>query len=183
MVYQEETFIGKNGAAYTLRSPRFEDAGQMLDYLKTTAAETEYGLSYPEEMDFTVQDEEAMIASFSESENAMMISAFQDGVLVGNALLSAVFEKKKARHRADCSIALLKQVWGQGLGRKMLSELLVFAKQAGYAQVELEVSSTNLSAVNLYQSLGFKIYGERPRSLRLKDGSYVRELLMVLELV
>ena len=41
MRFQEETFIGKNGKIYTLRSPVETDAAQMMDYLKTTAAETD----------------------------------------------------------------------------------------------------------------------------------------------
>ena len=111
-----------------------------------------------------------------------MISAFENGVLVGNALLSGVFDRKKTLHRAEVSIALLRGAWGQGLGRKLLSELIGFAKQAGYEQMELEVTATNLSAVSLYKKFGFVVYGERPRSFKLKDGTYSNELLMVLDL-
>ena len=182
MLHQEEIFAGKNGAVYTLRSPETSDAAQMLAYLKATAEETEYGLSYPEEMEFTVRDEENFIAGFAENERGLMISAFEGGTLVGNALLSGVFDRKKTLHRADVSIALLKCAWGQGLGEKMLSELIAFAKQVGYEQVELEVTSTNLPAVSLYKKLGFVVYGERPRSFKLKNGTYANELLMVLEL-
>lgn len=182
MLYKEETFIGKNGRAYTLKSPETADAAQMLVYLKTTAEETEYGLSYPEEMDFTVKDEENFINEFAENKRGMMISAFENSVLVGNALLSGVFDRRKTLHRADVSIALLKSTWGQGLGWKMLSELIAFAKQAGYEQLELEVTTTNLPAVSLYKKLGFVVYGERPRSFKLKSGTYSDELLMVLDL-
>lgn len=182
MLYREETFIGKNDAVYTLRSPAPADAEQMLVYLKTTAEETEYGLSYPEEMNFTVKDEADFIRGFAESKGSLMISAFDEGVLVGNALLSGVFDKKKAMHRATFSIALLKCAWGQGLGQKMLSELIGFAKRAGYEQLELEVVSTNMPAISLYKKLGFVVYGERPRSFKLKNGTYSNELLMVLDL-
>ena len=182
VLYKEEIFVGKNEVAYTLRSPVPADAEQMLVYLKATAEETEYGLSYPEEMDFTVKDEENFISSFAENERDIMISVFEGDALVGNALLSGVFDKKKARHRATFSIAMLKSAWGQGLGRKMLSELIGFAKRAGYEQLELEVVSTNMSAISLYKKLGFVVYGERPRSFKLKNGTYTNELLMVLDL-
>ena len=60
--------------------------------------------------------------------------------------------------------------------------MIDFAKQAGYETLELEVASNNTSAINLYKDLGFVVYGERSRSLKLKSGSYYGELLMVLYL-
>ena len=182
MRYKEETFLGTNNKTYTLRSPDAADAGKMIAYLKTSAEETEYGLSYPEEMDFSIQDEEDFINNFAANQGSIMISAFDGDALVGNASLSCVFDKKKTKHRATFGIAILKCAWGQGLGYKILSELISFAKQAGYEQLELEVVSTNASAVSLYQKLGFEVYGERPRSFKLKNGAYSNELLMALTL-
>ena len=77
---------------------------------------------------------------------------------------------------------MLRSDWGQGLGKKILSELIAFAKQAGYEFLELEVAASNSTAVSLYQKMGFEVYGERPRSLKLKSGDYYDELLMVLKL-
>ena len=91
-------------------------------------------------------------------------------------------DRMKTLHRATFGIAILKSDWGQGLGKKILSELINFAKQAGYETLELEVASSNTSAINLYKDLGFAVYGERSRSLKLKSGDYYGELLMVLDL-
>ena len=182
MLYPREEFVGKNGICYTLRSPELADAEKMIDYLKITAAETEFGLSYPEEMNFTVKDEEAFIANYAEDKGNIMISAFDGERLVGNASLSCVMEKKKTLHRATFGMAMLKSDWGQGLGKKILSELIAFAKQAGYELLELEVAASNSTAVSLYKQMGFVVYGERPRSLKLKSGDYYDELLMVLKL-
>lgn len=182
MLYPKEEFTGKHGICYTLRSPESADAEKMIEYLKTTAAETEYGLSYPEEMDFSVQDEENFISHYSEDQGSIMISAFAGDRLVGHASLSYVLDKKKTRHRATFGMAMLKSEWGNGLGKKILSELIAFAKQAGYEFLELEVAATNTTAVNLYKKMGFVVYGERPRSLKLKSGDYYDELLMVLDL-
>lgn len=182
MLYRNETFAGKNGIHYTLRSPELADAGKMIAYLKATAIETEYGLSYPEEMDFSIKDEEDFIAHYSKNKGSIMISAFDGDRLVGNASLTCVLDKKKTLHRATFGIAILKSEWGQGLGKKILSELIAFAKQAGYELLELEVAAANAPAVSLYKKLGFEVYGERPRSLKLKGGDYYDELLMVLDL-
>lgn len=182
MLYQTEEFIGKNGICYTLRSPRLDDAEKMIAYLKATAEETEYGLSYPEELDFTVKDEEEFIANYAKDNGSIMITAFDGDRLAGNASLCCVMDRKKTWHRATFGIAIRKSDWGQGLGKKILSELIDFAKQAGYELLELEVAASNSSAVELYKKMGFTVYGERPRSLKLKNGAYYDELLMVLQL-
>ena len=182
MLYPRERFMGKDGKEYTLRSPQIEDAEKMLAYLKATAEETEYGLSYPEELDFTVAEEESFITTFLEDPGSMLISAFDGDRLVGNASLSCVLDKRKTWHRATFGIAILKSDWGQGLGKKILTELIAFARQAGYEFLELEVAACNAAAVGLYKKLGFVVYGERPRSLKLKNGEYYDELLMVLDL-
>jgi len=182
MLFPTENFIGKNGICYTLRSPEITDAEQMIAYLKTTAVETEYGLSYAEELNFTINDEEDFISNYAKDKGSIMISAFDGERLVGNASLSCVMDRKKTLHRATFGIAMLKSEWGQGLGRKILTELITFAKQAGYEMLELEVASANTTAVNLYKKLGFIVYGERHCSLKLKSGNYFDEFLMVLNL-
>lgn len=182
MLYKEEAFTGKNGNVYTLRSPAAADAAQMISYLKQTAGETEHGLSYPEELDFSVQDEEAFITNAADGQDSIMISAFDGSELVGNASLMGICRKKKTMHRAEFGIAIRKSHWGQGLGGKLVSELIRAAKQAGYEQLELEVVATNTAAISLYKKLGFQVYGERPNSLKLKSGGYSDELLMVLDL-
>lgn len=182
MQYPRETFVGKNGVCYTLRSPEKADAEKMIAYLKAAAEETEYGLSYPEELDFTAQDEEAFIARYADEDGSLMIAAFDGERLVGNASLCCVFDKMKTRHRATFGIAIRKSDWGQGLGRKILSELIAFAGKAGYEYLELEVAADNISAIALYKQLGFVVYGERPGSLKLKNGGYYGELLMLLDL-
>ena len=182
MLYKEEDFHSKNGKIYTLRSPSPADAVDMLSYLKQSAAETEHGLSYPEELDLTVQEEESFIAGAAADPGRIMISAFDGEKLVGNASLSCVINRKKTAHRAEFGIAILKSHWGQGLGGKILSELIAAARQAGYEQLELEVVATNTAAISLYKKLGFKVYGQRPNSFKLKSGAYSDELLMALDL-
>lgn len=182
MRFPKEEFIGKNGIRYTLRSPETEDAEKMIAYLKATAEETEFGLSYPEEMDFTIQDEENFITQYNKDPGSIMVSAFEGDRLAGNASLCCVMDRQKTLHRATFGIAIRKSDWGQGLGEQILRALIAFAKQAGYELLELEVASSNTSAIRLYDKLGFVVYGQRPCSLKLKSGDYYDELLMVLEL-
>ena len=182
MLFETKEFIGKNGTSYTMRSPAMADAERMLAYLKQTAEETSFGLSYPEELNFTVQDEEAFIANYAEDAGSLMISVFCADDLIGNASLSCIMDRQKVRHRATFGMAILKNHWGQGIGEAVLIELISFAKRAGYEWLELEVAASNSAAVQLYRKLGFAVCGERPCSLKLKNGDYLDELLMTLKL-
>jgi len=66
--------------------------------------------------------------------------------------------------------------------RRMSFFTYSFAKRAGYEWLELEVAASNSAAVQLYRKLGFAVCGERPCSLKLKNGDYLDELLMTMKL-
>lgn len=51
---------------------------------------------------------------------------------------------------------LLPEARGKGYGRKLINDLLDFAREAGYAYCYLETLSTMESAQNLYRSVGFE---------------------------
>ena len=49
MLFAPKTVTLKNGIVATLRSPRPEEAAEMLTYLRAVATETHFLLRYPEE--------------------------------------------------------------------------------------------------------------------------------------
>lgn len=52
---------------------------------------------------------------------------------------------------------------GQGLGRKLMNELTSRVKALGVDSMTLEVRPSNIVAINLYTSLGFRSVGQRPK--------------------
>jgi ribosomal-protein-alanine N-acetyltransferase len=68
---------------------------------------------------------------------------------------------------------------GRGVGRQMLRLLLERARQAGMAEVFLEVRPSNLLAIALYQSVGFVQVGLRKGYYQAEHG---REDALVLKL-
>jgi ribosomal protein S18 acetylase RimI-like enzyme len=66
----------------------------------------------------------------------------------------------------------------QGLGRLLLSRAIERIKtHSDIAQVNLNVVASNETAVRLYTSLGFMIYGNEPRAINV-NGRYFDESLM-----
>lgn len=181
MLYPTTTIPLKNGKEAVFRSPRREDAAELLAYLRKTAAETEFLLRYPEEVTMTVEQEEAFIERINQSENSYMIICLVDGKHAGNCALQ-FHDKIKACHRGEVAIALTKEFWGMGIGTAMFEEMIRLAREHGASQLELGVIEGNERGLALYRKMGFRTYGELPNAIRQKDGTMRSEILMVLDL-
>ena len=57
------------------------------------------------------------------------------------------------------------------------------AKEAGYAQLELDVAAQNERAITLYESEGFAQYGRNPKGFRSRYSGWQELVLMRLELL
>ena len=61
MIYEEKTFILKNGQEAVLRSPKMGEGNIYLDFLKNICQESEFVLMYPEEIRMNEEAEEQWI--------------------------------------------------------------------------------------------------------------------------
>ena len=152
----------------------------MIDYLRTSAEETDFVLRYPEECDgFTYEGEKELIRNFNNSESMIMLVCMVEGELAGNCCLSWD-TKIKIRHRANVAIALLKKYWNLGIGTKLFECMIKIAESdSEIIQMELEFIEGNSRARALYEKMGFKIKGVKPNAIRLKDGTRLDEYEMV----
>ena len=65
-----------------------------------------------------------------------------------------------------------------GLGRLLTGECITLARVMGYEQLELKVLAGNTRAVGLYERHGFVPWGRVINGFKLKDGSYLDEIMM-----
>lgn len=63
------------------------------------------------------------------------------------------------RNTPSFAISLFKEYRGQGIGTKMMKEMLALLKSQGYKQASLSVQKVN-RAVKMYKRVGFKIVDE-----------------------
>ena len=178
MIYQPKEVILKNGVAAIFRSPTKEDAVQMLEYLKKACSETNNLTREPEEAEIPMDIEETFIENTLNSANDIMIACEINGKIIGNCNLNR-YSLMRMKHRAGVGIAICKDYWGLGIGSAMLSELIGIAEKEGITQLELEVNKDNKQAIKLYEKFGFYKVGEKPNSLRLKDGTMLKEISMI----
>lgn len=183
MIIDDVKFRLKDGREAVLRSPKEEDVESTLEYLVISAGEMDYILRYPEECGkYTPEGEKKLFEQKNESPNEAMIMCVVDGKVVGNCEIS-FFKGMKTKHRASIGIALLRDVWNQGIGTKMFEEMIRLAEsREDVMQIELEFVEGNSRARHLYEKMGFRITGVHPNAIRLKDGTLLNNYTMIKEI-
>ena len=171
-------FTLKDGRLCTLRPTLPDDAVEMIEYMKRTAAETEFVLRYPDEVAFTQESEREILGRLLDDPNSVMMAAVVDGRVAGNCSFGGLGTKRKIRHRCSMAIALYREYWGLGIGSAMIRYLTKLAAQVGFEQMDLEVVADNERARALYAKCGFIESGRRVDALKFDDGSYHDEILM-----
>lgn len=178
----DQRIILKNGKEARLRNADTADGEALCDIYTATHAETDYLLSYPDEISIDPEQEGQLLHEKTVSPNEIEIVAVVDDKVVGTAGIKAVGKKYKVRHRADFGISILKGYWGLGLGRALTAACIRCARDAGYAQLELTAVSGNERALSLYRALGFEEFGRNPRGFNSRVSGYQELVYMLLSL-
>lgn len=89
-----------------------------------------------------------------------------DGEVLGYGIMSVA-----AGEAHLLNICVSEDLRGQGVGKRLLSEMLERARGCNAERVFLEVRPSNNRALELYHSLGFKALGVRQRYYKARDGN------------
>lgn len=178
MEFKEREIKLKYGTTCILRSPNEHDAEKMIEYLKMTSEETHFLSRYAEEINMTIDKEAEFLRDNLNSSQNIMIAAFVNNELAGNASISCVRNYIKLRHRAVFGISIKERYWNNGIGNALIKEIIEQAKKIGYEQIELGVFSDNTKAIYLYKKHGFEVWGSTKNAFKLKDGTYRDEIIM-----
>ena len=132
MVTKEFEYTLKDGRKALIRNPRVEDVPAVLEYLYKVTSETHFLMNYPEECsNYTPESEKVLFEKVNASDDEVMLLCVIDGKPSG--ICEITFNKKiKTRHRAQIAIALLSEYWGQGIGTRLIQELIRLAEEREY---------------------------------------------------
>ena len=141
------------------------DAEELLKFLKQVGGETDNLTFGGEGLPFTAEAEADYLRQMENSRDEMMLVAKADGRIVGNASLSRL--PRRMGHRGDFSVCVAKEYWNKGIGSRLLSEILKFAKEQAFEIIDLQVRSDNLQAIHLYEKFGFQKIGQHPAFFKI----------------
>ena len=179
MKYNQKIIL-KNGKEAWLRNGDATDGRAVYELFNLAHAETDYLLSYPDENSFDLEQESRFLEEKTNSKNEIEIIAIVDDKVVGSAGIESIGTKYKVRHRAEFGISVLQEYWGLGLGKALTKACIECARNAEYAQLELNVVAENERAVKMYQSFGFEEFGRNPRGFNSKVSGYQEVIYMLL---
>ena len=121
---------------------------------------------------------ERRLIALAQARNGVYVVAEEERKLVGFSSLRPM-DLRATEHVYRLSIVLALSHVGQGIGKRLMKDLLARAKRMRrILKVELLVRASNLRARRLYESFGFRIEGRLRDRIRLPDGSFVDDLSM-----
>lgn len=115
--------------------------------------------------------------------NGQMVGIWVANVLTGFAGLTR-YQGTKVRHKGNIGpVYVAPEARGQGFATQMIQMLEKMAIEAGIERLLLSTDVTNTTTVALYTRLGFEPWGVEKHVLKLRDGSYVDDMMMAKSLL
>jgi len=168
-------FFAKDGRKVVLRTVKWEDLDDLLDFINSLVEE---GANIIRTEEVSREEEiEWLSRVFSRQEKGELfcLAAEVDGRLVANSEIMR--GTGYSSHVGFIGIAIKKGFRGVGIGTEMMKTLEEQAKKVGLKVLALSVFANNQHAINLYKKVGFVETGRIPKRF-FKNGAYIDEIIM-----
>ncbi len=172
-------FNAKDGREVILRTPKWEDIDDALDFINSLVEEDAMILVKEKK---TREQEIDWISSCMlklEKSEFIMIVAEVDGKLVGVVEVNPHFGKMS--HVGSLGISVMKGYRNIGIGLDLIKEAEKHAIHMRLKTMELEVFEKNERAIHVYEKMGYKVTGRIPEGV-LHQGEYSDVLIMTRKL-
>lgn len=166
----------RDGREVLLRGARSEDAADLLEIQRQVFEE---GISNVSDELETLEERTDEIKNMGEGR--LWLVAEHDGRVIGSLELHRS-PPAFLHHHLFLAIELHRDYRGGGLGSALMTHAAAWAKHQGYEFLRLGVLDSNPRAKALYERLGYREYGHLANFVKRRDGTYVGDAMMVLEL-
>lgn len=171
----------KNGKELILRKAIANDSNSIIEYLNIVGGESNNLLFGKGEFKVTVEQEREYIENINSMDDSLMLLGVLEGKIVSVAQIVTT-NRKRIAHNSEIAISVKREYWGIGIGGKVISELIKFAKESIIIKnISLGVRSDNHNAIKLYEKYGFEKVGVHKNYFNI-EGKYYDEILMDLNL-
>jgi len=171
-----QTFKLKDGREAIIRTPRWEDLDDLMDFINSLVREGAPILR--EEEVNRIEEAEWLAKQLVRREKGELIHFVAE--VDGKVVASAEIGKRRGhqKHVGVLGIAVKSGYRRLGIATKLVETLLQEAKRQGLKVIVLDVYEKNLPALNLYRKMGFKEVGRIPKAIFWK-GEYIDDIQMV----
>jgi len=172
-------FKARDGREVILRTPRWSDLDDMLDFINSLVEEgADINICQP-----YTREEEAewlanLLASMEKGERISVVAEVE-GHVIGHVeiRIGRCYES----HTGVLGIAVKRGYRDRGIGTELMRMAEELARGRGLKMITLAVFSTNSRAIHVYEKLGYRVVGRVERGI-YKDGRYIDKLLMAKEI-
>jgi RimJ/RimL family protein N-acetyltransferase len=176
MLINDKQFQAK-GIHYSIRSATPSDAKELSELRLQIDGETENldresGEAFIDEAGF----KQVIETDTTQSRNLFLV-AVMDNVIVGFSRCAGTYLKRFS-HKVEFGVCVLKEFWGYGIGKNLLTQCIAWADSNNIKKITLNVMETNKTAIELYKRLGFEIEGTLKNDKVITDGKYYNTILM-----
>jgi ribosomal protein S18 acetylase RimI-like enzyme len=160
-------FVTKKGRKIEIREPNEKDYIGLKSFFNSLVRENTFILK-----NRVVDDETELnvvrkwLDEMKRKERVVLI-ALHNSLVVGWCSLKR--KKFKQKYVGEIGISVRKGYREEGIGRKLMEEVIKLGKRIGIRLVILEVFKINKPAISLYKELGFKKYGLLPKGIKHRE--------------
>ena len=157
-----------------------DDAAQLIKLMQQVVAEPHSNLLRSEgEFNYTVEEEQEILRRCNESANSLYLVAVDGDLLVGS-LHCGGGSHKATLHECKLSMSVAQAYRNQGVGGRLLSEAIAWAKSnPNLSRMDLVVFERNQAAIHLYEKFGFEVEGHHRHTI-WRDGQYLDTISMAM---
>ena len=115
----------------------------------------------------------------SDTEKMLYYVAEENGMIIGNLVMSESHDEDKSKAGQVIAIYLLQEYRGMGHGKKMMDFAVNSLRKLGYSNILIWVFEDNAIARNFYEKYGFEPDGAKKETFRGKPLIEVRYELVL----
>lgn len=181
-IFPAESFQTKSGRIVTIRHCIPADIESFLKFQPRIAEESNHTLQIvgrqPNRESLQHAWESAIVDPVS-----LRVAAFLGDQMIAQLGLYSESESPHpwTRHTASFGMMIVKEFWGEGLGRRLLEIMEAHARTSGILRIQALVRVQNVRGVRLYTRMGYEIEGTRRQGALIngepQDEYYVAKLL------
>lgn len=145
----------KNGETVVIREAVVDDAEGLIQHINTIAGESDFVTFGPGEFEITVEKEKEILEAYSKADNKIFLVAEVNEEIIG-CITFGGGGRARTKHVGEFGLSIQQRYWGQGVGTKLLENLIDWAKDTGIVRkINLRVRSDNERGIKLYAKMGF----------------------------